>query len=99
MCPTFPRRIIRSSNSRNRVVILYQSVTPRAESSIRRAPAGRAPAESTEEPLPEGIPAGSISFRINGVDGRFAEPIFAMLDDRRELGQSHEFERFHQVLF
>ena len=33
------------------------------------------------------------------MDDRFAESFFTMFDDRRELWQGHEFERFHEVFF
>ena len=52
-----------------------------------------------DEAFPKWIPGRRISFGIHRMDGCFTESFFTMFNDRRELGQRHEFERLNEVLF
>ena len=54
---------------------------------------------SPPNPLPERIPEGDISLRVDRVNCRFAEAFFAVLDDRGELWQRHQLKRFDEILF
>lgn len=56
-------------------------------------------ARSVENAPPKRVPGGSVTFRIDGVNGRLAESFFTMFNDRFKLGKRHELERLHEVLF